>query len=192
MDLKTKCKILIKRENAIEREDPDGTFWHTDRTLRRICQDVDQWIDNPAMVDYFTGIIDDNFNEEFYEGLIKPLSERKWTVALDNRGRVTCRNIVYLRGQLDNDYYVYVHDKVDGAYGIQYEVAINGSSELNLLPTIKQFTEELEVGKCFIVHFKDVIEFGNGRKKYCYDITEITEKEYLDGVIDAHINTFVL
>lgn len=191
MDLKTKCKILVKKENATEREDPDGTFWHTDRTLRRICQDVDQWIDNPAMVDYFTGIIDDNFNEEFYEGLIKPLSERKWVIGIDNRGRVPHRNILYLRGQLHNDYYVYVHGAKEGAYGVQFEVAVNGSSELNLLPTLKQFTEELEVGKCFIVHYKDMIRFGNGRKKYCYDITEISEKEYLDGVIDAYLNTFV-
>ena len=118
------------------------------------------------------------------------MNKRQWSVSYDNRGSQPKRDIIYLRGQIGADYYVYVYDKTNGAYGTQFEVAVEGGSTLYLLPTIKQFTEELKVNKCFIITFEKVIEFGNNRKKYCYNIKEITEEEYLDGVIEARLRHF--
>ena len=190
--LTEKIEIILKKQhlyhtapyynsrNAVSPYDP---------TLETICKKADEWIGTDAER-ILAPIIDANVDDEFYAGLTKPLSERNWVIPYDNRGAVPRRDIIYLRGQIGADYYVYVHDCLEGHYGAQFEVAVNGGNSLYLLPSIKQFTDELEVGKCFIIHYEKEVEFGNGRKKYCYKITEITEEEYLGGVIDAHINTF--
>ena len=192
MNLKTKIEIILKKQHAYHTA-PYYNFENAvspyDATLETICKKADEWIGTEAEK-ILAPIINENVDEDFYKGLTKPLSERNWTICWDNRGTAPRRDIIYLRGQIGADYYVYVKDCFDGAYGKQFEVAINGGNSLHLLPTIKQFTDELKVGKCFIIHFDKVVEFGNGRKKYCYTITEISEQEYLDGVIDAHINTF--
>ena len=190
MDLKRKCEIIEMREKYTFDFDPQQNYWQADRTLMNICKDVDNWIDNPALVEYFTPIINDNIDVETYENMTKPLSERDWVICYDNRGSCPKRDIIYLRGQLGADYYVYVHGECEGAYGVQFEVAINGGNDLHLLPTIKQFTDELEVGKCFIIHYEKEIKFGGNRRKFCYEITEISEQEYLDGVIEADLKTF--
>lgn len=192
MNLQRKIEIILKQQHAYHTApyyNSDNAASPYDATLEKICKRADEWVGTDSE-EFLTSIIDENVNEEYYEGLTKPLSERNWVIPYDNRGSTPKRDMIYLRGQIGADYYVYVKDCFDGAYGAQFEVAINGGNDLYLLPTIKQFTEELEVGKCFIIHFDKVIEFGNNRKKYCYTITEITEQEYLDGVMDAHINTF--
>ena len=190
MDLKTKWEIIAKREQATyEFEGRYDGYYPVDRTLKHICEDVENWINNPALKTYFEPIINDNINEEFYEELQKPISERNWPVRYDNRGAYPKRDITYLRHQIGADYYVYVHDEVEGTYGIMKEVAIDGESTLTLLPTIKQFNEELEVGKFYIVTFEKEINFGRG-KKYCYDIKEITEEEYLRDALYARLRHF--
>ena len=192
MDIRKKAEIVIKHQKMCERESyylNDYEF-HTDNTLIKICETVDEWINKTELADFLSSLIDDALDFDFYESLTEPLSVRKWAVSYDNRGAVEKRDIIYLRGQKDNPYYVYVHDCVQGTYGRQFEVAVNGGSTLYLLPTIKQFTDELEVGKCFIVTLRKEVSFGNNRKKYVYDIEEISEEQYLDGVIDARINTF--
>ena len=192
MDIRKKAEILIKHQKAVEKETmylPDGGF-HIDETLIKICETVDDWIDKGEVAEFLSSLIDDALDFDYYESLTKPLSVRDWVVSYDNRGAVQKRDIIYLRGQLHNPYYVYVHNCVQGTYGRQFEVAVNGDSVLYLLPTIKQFTDELEVGKCFIVTLRDKVSFGRNKTKYIYDIEEISEEQYLDGVIGARINTF--
>lgn len=190
MDLKTKCHIIATREKEVMKIDVEQDFYQYDKTLKNICEDVDNWINKPTLRNYLEPIVNNNINVEFWEHLTEPLNTRQWKIAYDNRGAEPRRDIIYLRGQIGADYYVYVHDQVNGAYGTQFEVAIDGGNTLSLLPTIKQFTDELKVGKCFIVTFEKVIEFGNNRKKYCYDIQEISEQEYLDGVVEARLRHF--
>lgn len=192
MNLQNKIEIILKKQHVYH----TAPYYNTqnavspyDATLETICKKADEWIGTECE-DLLASIINENVNEKFYEGLTKPLSERKWKIPYDNRGAAPKRDMIYLRGQIGADYYIYVKNCFDGAYGAQFEVAVNGGDNLYLLPTIKQFTDELEVGKCFIVHFEKVVEFGNNRKKYCYVITEISEQEYLDNAIDAQINTF--
>ena len=189
MDLGKKCEIIVAREKG-RINWGDEEYYPADRTILSICEDYDNWKDNDTLKNYFKPLIDELVDDEFWEELLRPLNERNWTVRWDNRGATPRRDIVFLRGQIGADYLVYVHGEIEGAYGKQFEVAINGESSLSLLPTIKQFTDELEVGKCFIVHYEKQITFGGNRKKYCYKITEITEDEYLNGVIDARANTF--
>ena len=191
MDLKTKCYILARREQATD-DFCNGKYdahYPVDRTLKTICEDVENWINEPALKTYFEPIIEERGNWDFYEECQKPISERNWTVSYDNRGAYPKRDITYLRHQIGADYYVYVHNEVEGAYGVMKEVAIDGTSNLTLLPTIKQFTEELEVGKFYIVTFEKEINFGRG-KKYCYDIKEITEEEYCRDAIFARMRHF--
>lgn len=190
MDLKTKCDIIVKREVGRMDFDPSGEYYPSDLTLKEICKDYENWKNEPVLLNYFEPLINSKINIEHYEEMTKPLSERNWVVSYDNRGAYPKRDIIYLRGQIGADYYVYVHDEYEGTYGKQFEVAVNGKSVLYLLPTIKQFSDELEVGKCFIIHYEKEITFGGNRKKYCYKITEISEQEYLNGVIDADLKTF--
>lgn len=188
MDLRTKCKIIAKQQQA-RIEYGDKEYYPVDNTLKKICDDVEEWIIEPVAKAYFEKLINKNFNDEFYEELQKPISEREWTVCYDNRGAYPKRDITYLRHQIGADYYIYVYGEVEGTYGIMKEVAIDGTSNLTLLPTIKQFNEELEVGKFYIVTFEKEINFGRG-KKYCYDIKEITEEEYLADALFARLRHF--
>ena len=189
MDLKTKCHIIATRENETMKIDSEQKFWSYDKTLKDICQDVENWINEPILKNYFEPIINENINESFYESLTQQLSDREWTISYDNRGTYPKRDIIYLRSQVNADYYIYVHDKINGKYGVQFEVAVDGGNNLYLLPTLQQFTNELQVGKCFIITFKKTINLGK-YKKYCYDIVEISEQEYLDGVIEARLRHF--
>lgn len=192
IDLKTKCEIIAKEQQAtleFMNGETNG-YYPVDLTLRNICKDYENWKDEPVLKAYFEAIIEEKGNWEFYEEQQKPIAERKWTVSYDNRGAYPRRDITYLRGQIGADYYVYVYGEVEGDYGIQKEVAIDGTSNLTLLPTIKQFNDELEVGKFYIVTFEKEVTFGNNRKKYCYDIKEITEDEYLRDALFARLRHF--
>ena len=99
MDLRTKCNILARREQAtfeFENGRTDG-YYPVDLTLKQICEDVDTWINEPALKAYFEPIIEEKGNWEFYEEQQKPISERNFTIGYDNRGAYPRRDITYLR-----------------------------------------------------------------------------------------------
>ena len=43
----------------------------------------------------------------------------------------------------------------------------------------KQIVETFEVGKFYKICLDEVREFGNGYKKFCYEIEEIDEQTYI-------------
>ena len=178
MNLQKKIEIILKKQHVYHTAPYYNSYNAVspyDATLETICKKADEWIGTEAEK-ILAPIIDKNVNEEFYEGLTKPLSERRWVIPYDNRGAYPKRDMIYLRGQVGADYYVYVHDEFEGTYGTQFEIALNGGNDLYLLPTIKQFTDELKVGKCFIIHFKKVIEFGNNRKNIAMRLLKLVRR----------------
>ena len=85
--------------------------------------------------------------------------------------------IMYLRSE-DSSYYVYVVEEVEGRYGPQLLVVVDGMTSIFALPTIKAFNEGLKVGCFYIVIYTGEVFFDNGYTKHEYNIIQISEEEY--------------
>lgn len=65
---------------------------------------------------------------------------------------------------------VWVEGEQDGLYGIQKVVSVNNSNALTALPTLKDL-EKLEIGKCYKLLYKGLVDLGG----YCKKIIEVEE-----------------
>ena len=85
--------------------------------------------------------------------------------------------IMYLRteGAL---YYIYVVEEIEGQYGPQLLVVVDGMTTIFALPTIKAFIQGLEVGNYYKIIYEGETIFDNGYTRHEYDIQRISENEY--------------
>lgn len=85
--------------------------------------------------------------------------------------------IMYLRC-VDASYYVYVIEEIEGRYGPQLLVVVDGMNTIYALPTIKAFSR-LSINCFYKITYLGEILFDNGYSKHEYDIKQISEEIYL-------------
>ena len=79
-------------------------------------------------------------------------------------------------------HYVYIHSKNDARWGESYWISDNGFNSLESLPVIKAFKEyPFEVGHFYRIECTNTIYYGNNKKKYEMDISEVDEDEFMIG-----------
>ena len=164
------CEIFISRFVNI----------NNPNSFDKIILDYESWVGTGAE-DYLSGVVFDMFGHKgerhFYktiENMLKPISERKFFECRSTDGGVPFyANIGY------KDVFIYVYDEFEGRYGKQFRIACNCEDSLYHTYSRKQINETLEVGKFYRICLEEVRSFGNGYKKYCYDIEEIDEEEYI-------------
>lgn len=146
-----------------------------------IVRDYPNWVGTGAE-EYLTNVVYDTFGKKgsraFYKSLenyLKPVSERKFHKQCMN----DYANTPFIEDFGYSAKYVYVVEETEGKYGKQFWVATNCENGLSLTKTQKQLNESLEVGHFYKIQLDDVVYFGNNRKKFVYDIKEITETEWI-------------
>ena len=87
--------------------------------------------------------------------------------------------IMYLRSP-GSSYYLYIVEEIEGQYGPQLLVAVDGMTTIYALPTIKAF-KKLRVGNFYFITYQGETLFDNGYTRHEYDIRRISEKEYVEN-----------
>ena len=119
---------------------------------------------------------------EYVQKLITPVSDKEFTFQYNRPTEYfpsqTPMDSVAIKD--GNPHWIYIHSECQGRYGETYWISDNCSSSLNSLPTLKVFKEfDFEVGHFYKITCTDEIHWGNGRRKYLFEIKECTEEEYM-------------
>lgn len=95
--------------------------------------------------------------------------------------------IMYLRSE-GALYYIYVVEEIEGQYGPQLLVVVDGMTTIYALPTTKAFMEGLEVGNYYKIIYEGETFFDNGYTRHEYDIERISADEYKEKAKDNFQN----
>ena len=117
--------------------------------------------------------------------LTRPISERTgdWGYLYNNPStyypvETPCDATELYNGR---EHYIYVHSENEARWGQSYWISVNCGNTLESLPIIKAFKDfEFEIGKFYKVICTDTVTWGNGKKKYLMDISEVSEEDFMN------------
>ena len=140
-------------------------------------------------------VFGDGGRMEYVKELITPVSEKEfskeWTTPTYYHPNSAPLDEVQLYD--GNPNWIYIHSEVQGRWGETYWISTNCGSTLKSLPVIKAFKDfDFKVGHFYKVTCTDTIYWGDNKKKYVFDIEEVSEEEYMKGgfLSDAWDNGF--
>lgn len=85
-------------------------------------------------------------------------------------------------------HYIYIHSKNQARYGESYWISVDCSNSLGSLPVIKDFKNyKFQIGKFYKIQCTDTIYFGGNKKKYCMEIEESTEEEFMTKGFEQYL-----
>lgn len=170
VNIQLACEIFLRRYNNI----------NNPNEFAKIIMDYRNWVGTGAE-EYLSNCLYDVFGKKgektFYnkiQAMLKPINQRDFfETVYPNNNRTSYAHFGY------EPVYVYVESEFEGRYGKQFKVACNCEDELYTTYSRKQIVETFEAGKFYKIALDDIREFGNGYKKFCYDIEEIDEETYI-------------
>lgn len=144
-------------------------------------------------LEFVLEVFSEQYTMDYVKGLITPVSKKDFVYEYNNPTEYfPTETPLDDFGLYDGEpHFIYIHSSVQGRYGETYWISDNCSSSLKALPTIKSFKEfDFQIGKFYKVKCVDEIHWGNNKKKYVFEISEISEDEFMENgfICDAYDN----